>query len=121
MYFTWAEMESWSSVGREDEVEARPGPDTRDILMVLFLPLYNPSERWRVGRRDRACLEVENPHQIVSQSECLSASPIFTSLVPRGFRNLEYILYFQKQKTRGKSKSKTLSRSRCEQSKFQFI
>lgn len=37
MYFTWAEIESCSSVGREVETEARPGPDTRDILVVCVL------------------------------------------------------------------------------------
>ncbi len=36
MYFTCAEIESWSSVGRlRDGEEARPGPDTRDIAIVL--------------------------------------------------------------------------------------
>jgi len=39
IYFTWAEMESCSSVGREAEAEARPGPDTRDILVVIVFYL----------------------------------------------------------------------------------
>lgn len=32
-------MESCSSVGREAEAEARPGPDTRDILVVIVFYL----------------------------------------------------------------------------------
>jgi hypothetical protein len=35
MYFTWAAMESCSSVGRDEGMPARPGPDTSDICKAV--------------------------------------------------------------------------------------
>jgi hypothetical protein len=36
IYFTWAAIDSCSSVGRDDEeIPARPGPVTRDICIEI--------------------------------------------------------------------------------------
>ena len=54
MYFTWASIESWSSLGREEEVggPARPGPDTNDMVDVEGLGMEEREEgrKWSTDR-----------------------------------------------------------------------